>query len=197
MLPNSLTADRLSILSVYPERQRAHLLSYVSLRSTARAETSIGHTKDSFMRHQEVEDSGVKLGQKIGTLVQDSQVQLRDMVVDPWHPTTYVKEVFLDTPQLPRILENTWHVTGKEMTYLGNVTLDTDPEPEPSTALPPKQVTRQIPAAKELSGTREVVCANPAVRAGVTTSGDGCKTAIVPDRMDFSRLHGYSSRWKC
>ena len=155
VLPNSLTADRLSILSVYPERQRAHLLSYVSLRSTARAETSIGHTKDSFMRHQEVEDSGVEPGQKIGTLVQDSHVQLRDLVVDPWHPTTYVKEVFLDTPQLPRILENAWHVTGKEMTYLGNVTLDTDPEPEPSTALPPKQVTRQIPAAKELSGTRK------------------------------------------
>ena len=155
VLPNSLTADRLSILSVYPERQRVHLLSYVSLRSTARAETSIGYRKDSFIRRQEVEDSGVKPSQKIGTLVQDSHVQLRDMLVDPWHPTTYVKEVFLDTPQLPRILENAWRFTGKEMTYLGNVALDADPESELSTALLRLQVTRQIPDAKELSGTRE------------------------------------------
>ena len=153
VFPNSLTADRLSILSVYPERQRAHLLSYVSLRSTARAETSIGYRKNSFIRRQEVEDSGVEPNQKIGTLVQDSHVQLRDLLVDPWHPTTYVKEVFLD--QLPRTLENAWRVTGKEMTYLGNVALDTDWERELSTALPRVQMTRQIPSAKELSGTRE------------------------------------------
>ena len=153
VLPNSLTAARLSILSVYPERQRAHLLSYVSLRSTAPAKTSIGYKKDSFIRHQEVEDSGVEPDQKIGTLVQDSEVHLRDMLVDPWYPTAYVQEVFLDAPQLPLILENAWRVTGKEMTYLGNVAFNT--QPEPLTASLRLQVTRQIPSAKELSGARE------------------------------------------
>ena len=34
VLPNSVTADRLSILSVYPERDRAHLQSYVSVSYT-------------------------------------------------------------------------------------------------------------------------------------------------------------------
>ena len=119
VLPNSVTADQLSILSVYPDRNRAHLQSYVSVRATAHAETSIDFTKGNFIRHQETESP-----QKIGTLVQNSSIQLRGLPVEPWHPTTYVQETILDVQELPRILENAWHVTGKEMTYLGNVTLD-------------------------------------------------------------------------
>jgi hypothetical protein len=119
VLPNSVTADQLSILSVYPDRNRVHLQSYVSVRATAHAETSIDFTKGNFIRHQEAE-----YPQKIGTLVQNSSLQLRGLPVEPWYPTTYVQETFLDTQALPRILENAWHVTGKEMTYLGNVTLD-------------------------------------------------------------------------
>ena len=153
VLPNSVTADRLSILSVYPERQRAHLLSYVSVRATARAETSISYTKGSFIRHQEVEDSQFEHRQNIGTLVQDSQVQLRELLVDPWYPTTYVKEVFLDVSELPRTLENAWYVTGREMTYLGDVALGA--EPELSTTALQLQITPQIPPDKELSGKRK------------------------------------------
>ena len=119
VLPNSVTADQLSILSVYPDRNRVHLQSYVSVRATAHAETSIDFTKGNFIRHQETEHP-----QKIGTLVQNSSLQLRGLPVEPWYPTTYVQETFLDAQALPRILENAWHVTGKEMTYLGNVTLD-------------------------------------------------------------------------
>ena len=153
VLPNSITADRLSILSVYPERQRAHLLSYTSVRATTRAETSIGYTKDSFIRHQEVEDSRVEHRQKIGTLFQDSQVQLRELLVGPWYPTTYVKEVFLDVSELPRTLENAWYVTGREMTYLGNITLGA--EPELSTATPQLPITPQLLPDKELNGKRK------------------------------------------
>ena len=153
VLPNSITADQLSILSVYPERQRAHLLSYISVRATARAETSIGYTKDSFIRYQEVEDSHVEHRQKIGTLFQDSQVQLRELPVGPWYPTTYVKEVFLDVSKLPRALENAWYVTGKEMTYLGDVALDADPDL--STASLQQQMTPQIPPDTELKGKRK------------------------------------------
>ncbi|MCY3739841.1 MAG: hypothetical protein OXH00_02340 [Candidatus Poribacteria bacterium] len=150
ILPNSVTANRLSILSIYPDRNRAHLQSYVSLRATTRAETSIDLIKGSFIRHQETENP-----QKLGTLVQDSHIQLRGLPVEPWHPTTYVQETFLDTSEVPRILENAWHVIGKEMTYLGNVTLDTELEPEFSTAVLRRRVTPAMPPDKDLHGTRK------------------------------------------
>lgn len=157
--PNAVTADRLSILSVYPERQRAHLLSYVSLRAASRAETSIDFTKDTFIRHQEVEGSKGERLQKIGTLVQNSQIQLRGLSVEPWHPTTYVEEKFLafDDQQLPHILENAWRVVGKEMTYLGNVTLrnGTDLESKPPMAPLRLPITPKMPPDEALSGTRK------------------------------------------
>lgn len=153
VLPNSITADRLSILSVYPKRGRAHLQSYVSLRATARAEMSIDFTKGAFIRQQEIEDSGPEFPEKIGTLAQDLRTQLRDLFVEPWHPTTYVKETFLDTQQLPRMLENAWYVIGKEMTYLGDIALDTKPEPSKTSLR--LQVTSKMPPVEELSGTRE------------------------------------------
>ena len=163
ILPNAVTADRLSILSVYPERQRAHLLSYVSLRATSRAETSIDFTKGTFIRHQEVEETKGEPLQKIGTLVQDSPVQLRDLSVAPWHPTTFVEEKFLtlNIQQLPHTLENTWRVTGKEMTYLGNVVLraesalENPPTSESSMVRLRLQVTPKMPPDEELGGVRE------------------------------------------
>ena len=153
VLPNSVTADRLSILSVYPERGRAHLQSYVSVRVTARAEISIDFTKGTFIRQQETEASETEFPEKIGTLVQDSRTQLRDMFVEPWHPMTYVKETFLDIQQLPRMLENAWYVVGKEMTYLGDIALDAKPEPSKTSLR--LQVTPEMPPDEELSGTRE------------------------------------------
>ena len=166
--PNTVTADRLSILSVYPERQRAHLLSYVALRAASRAEMSIDFTKGTFIRHQEVEESKGERLQKIGTLVHDSHVQLRDLSVEPWHPTTYVEEKFLAldgrgevTSLLPNTLENTWRVVGKEMTYLGNVALreesglETPPTSEPSMARLRLQVTPKMPPDEALDGARK------------------------------------------
>ena len=161
--PNTVTADRLSVLSVYPERQRAHVLSYVSLRAASRAETSIDFAKGTFVRHQEVEGSSGERLQKIGTLVQDSRVQLRDLSVEPWHPTTYVEEKFftMDTQEFPSILENTWRVAGKEMTYLGSVALreasglEIDPTFDPSMAGLRLRVTPKMPPDEELDGVRK------------------------------------------
>ena len=158
--PNTVTADRLSILSVYPERQRAHLLSYVSLRAASRAETSIDFTEGTFVRHQEVEGSKGELLQKIGTLVQSSRVQLRDVSVEPWRPTTYVEEKFLalDTQRLPQTLENTWYIAGKEMTYLGKVALRNASAletSEPSMARLRLQVTPKMPPDEALAGVRK------------------------------------------
>ena len=158
--PNSVTVDRLSILSVYPERQRAHLLSYVSLRAASRAETSIDFTEGTFVRHQEVEASKGEPLQKIGTLIQGSRVQLRNVLVEPWYPTTYVEEKFLalDTQQLLNALENTWRVAGKKMTYLRNVAQRDENalESEPSRARLQLQVTPKMPPDEELDGVRQV-----------------------------------------
>ena len=161
--PNTVTADRLSILSVYPERQRAHLLSYVSLRAASRAETTIDLAKGTFVRHQGVEVSKGEFFEKIGTLIQDSRVQLRDLSVEPWHPTTYVEEKFLtlDPQKLPPTLENTWRVAGKEMTYLGSVSLreasglETHSTFDPSMARLRLRVTPKMPPDEALDGARK------------------------------------------
>ncbi len=155
IFPNNITADRLSILSIYPERQRAHLQSYVSLRATRRTETSFEFAKRTFVRQQEIGNSGNQLSHKIGTFVQDSGSQLQDLSVEPWQPTTYVEETFLDAQRLPRILENAWYVTGKEMTYLGNVPLDAKSVFEPSTGALRLRVTPKMPPNEELTGTRK------------------------------------------
>ena len=155
IFPNNITADRLSILSVYPEQQRAHLQSYVSLRATRRTETSFEFAKRTFARQQEVGNSGNQRSHKIGTFVQNSGSQLRDLSVEPWQPTTYVEETFLDAQRLPRILENAWYVTGKEMIYLGNVTLDAKSVSEPSTETLRLRVTPKMPPDEELTGTRK------------------------------------------
>ncbi len=150
ILPNNMTADQLSILSVYPEQQRAHLQSFVSIRTTARTETTIGFPNGTFIRHQETE-----LSQQIGTLRRSSEVQLQDVFVEPWHPTIYVKEAF--TEQLPVELEDAWRVTGKQITYLGDIPIHRDPKQEtkPSTERLPMHTTSRMPPDEELSDTRE------------------------------------------
>lgn len=161
--PNTVTADRLSIVSVYPERQRTHLLSYVSLRAVSRVETSVDLAKGTFVRHQEGGASKGERLRKIGTLVQDSRVRLRDLSMDPWHPTTYVEERFLalDTQQLPHTLENTWRVAGTEMVYLGNIALrealglETPPAFDPSMTQLRLRMTPKMPPDEELKGVRK------------------------------------------
>ena len=155
IFPNNITADRLSILSVYAERQRAHLQSYVSLRATRRTETSFEFAKRTFVRQQEVGNSGNQPSHKIGTFVQDSGSQLQDLSVEPWQPTTYVEETFLDAQRLPRLLENAWYVTGKEMIYLGNVALDAKSVSAPSTETLRLRVTPKMLPDEELTGTRK------------------------------------------
>jgi hypothetical protein len=163
ILPNSITADRLSILSIYPECQRGHLQSFVSIRTASRTKTSIEFPIGTFIRQQETE-----LFQKLGTLSHGSHVQLQDIFVEPWHPTTYVKETF--TQQLPVRLENAWRITEKEMTYLGNISLKmvnglwegfVTPIPKEQESFGTENrmtINRRplkIPPDKELNGTRK------------------------------------------
>lgn len=152
ILPNNIEADRLSILSVYPERQRAHLQSFVSIRTAARTKTSIRFPEGTFIRHQET-----RLSQKSGTLVQGLRVQLQDVFVEPWHPTVYVQETF--TQQLPVTLENAWRITDKNITYLGNIRLKGQEsfvtENRMTTDAKINRRPLKIPPDKELNDTRK------------------------------------------
>ena len=146
ILPNRMTADQLSILSVYPERQRAHLQSFVSIRTAAPTETTIGFPNGTFIRHQETEPP-----QRIGTLMHDSDVQLQGVSIEPWHPTIYVKEAF--TQQLPLELEDAWRVTGKQITHLGDIPLRANPKQ--GTERLSLHPTSKMPPDEELEDTRE------------------------------------------
>ena len=148
ILPGSIGADRLSILSIYAERQRGHLQSFVSIRTASRTKTSIKFPEGTFIRHQETE-----LFQKLGTLIQGSHVQLQDVSVEPWHPTTYVQEAF--TQQLPVKLENAWSVTKKEITYLGNIRLKGQEPFLTENGVTTNRRPVKIPPDKELSGIRK------------------------------------------
>ena len=152
ILPDSITADRFSILSVYPERQRAYLQSFVSIRTASRTKMSIEFPIGTFIRHQETE-----LPQKLGTLVQNSHVQLRNIFVEPWHPTVYVTETW--TQQLPIRLENAWHFKEKDITYLGNMRLKGQEPFVSGNGMPTDTRTNRrlprIPPDKELNDTRK------------------------------------------
>ena len=150
IVPNTLTADQVSVLSVYSDRQRAHLQSFVSIRTTARTETAIEFPNGTFVRHQET-----ALPERIGTLMRSSDVQLQNVFVEPWYPTTYVKEAF--TEQLPVELEDAWRVTGKQIAYFGDIPLRTDLKQgaELSTRHLPPRATPKMPPDAELNDTRE------------------------------------------
>lgn len=92
VLPNSVAADRIGILSIYPERQRAHLQRYVALRATAREETSFRMPQESFIRPLEPIERNA--GNALGTAMQAPHFQMRSAVVEPWQPRTYVEEIF-------------------------------------------------------------------------------------------------------
>ena len=151
VLPNAFTGARFSILSVYPEGQRAHLLRYVSLRTTASTETSIGFAKDTFLRRL---DTGRRV-ETIGTSVQGAAPQLNTAPMDPWSPMAFVSERLfaLEPGDLPQTLEQAWRVSGEEMTYLGDVPLGG------TITLPPAQIRRavtpKLPFDDALTGGRE------------------------------------------
>ena len=120
VLPKRITTEGFSILSIYPERQNAHLQSYVSLMTAVRTDTSIPLTPNSFIRPLRM-----KAISKPPQLSDDSTYQLREISVEPWSPSTYVMESFFayDTSQHELQLENAWQISGEEANYLGTITV--------------------------------------------------------------------------
>lgn len=107
VLPNSVVADRIGILSIYPERQRAHLQRYVALRATAREETSFRIPQESFIRPLEPIERNA--GNALGTAMQAPHFQMRSAVVEPWQPRTYVEEIFFSW-------DKAWQFDGEPVT---------------------------------------------------------------------------------
>ena len=120
VLPKKIETDRFSILSVYPEHKIAHLQSYISLRTTARGKTSIALGQNTFIRPLQNESVN-----KPSQFFQGIPFQLQEVSLEPWSPSTYVKETFfpLDTQQSQITLENAWRITGGKATLLGTITL--------------------------------------------------------------------------
>ncbi len=108
VLPNRIAADRVGIVSLYPERNRAHLQRYVALRAAAREETLMNLPQSTFIRPLEPVERAA--GSGLGTALQGTAFQVRAAVVEPWHPRTYVEEVFfswdkasIDSAHLTRV----------------------------------------------------------------------------------------------
>ena len=152
VLPKNLTADRFSILSIYPERARVHYQSYVSLRATAHTETSIALTKNTFVRPL-VSEKTAGGSTTLPKLVQGSLFQVHAAYVEPWSPSTYLKEAFLDWQQPSIKLEDTWRFIGEEaIYYLGAVTLG---ESDLWTSGTSGKIEGKMPPAEGLNAARK------------------------------------------
>ena len=124
--PNSIAAEQFSILTMYPERQRAHLQRYVALRATAREETSFRMPQGTFIRPLEPIERDADSG--IGTAIQAPDFQMRSAVVEPWYPRTYVEEVFFSW-------DKAWQFDGKPV--------------------PVDRTLKKVPPDEGLNGTRK------------------------------------------
>ena len=120
VLPKKIETGRFSILSIYPEQKNAYLQSYISLRTTARTKTSIALAQNTFIRPLRTESVA-----RPSQFFQGSPYQLQEVSLEPWSPSTYVKETIfpLDTQQSQITLENAWRIIGEEAAHLGTITL--------------------------------------------------------------------------
>ena len=103
ILPNSIAADSFSILSIYPERHRAHLQRYIAIRATRHTETSIAFDKPVLITPLTAASNEA--------FIQSSTSQLRQVALEPWHPRTYIIETFFTPQSLPTELENAYQLT--------------------------------------------------------------------------------------
>lgn len=133
--PSPVSVNRLSILSIYPSTNRAHLQTYIGIIASAIIEPSIQFQEGTFIRPltatatpplQLVEPEGAT----------DSSI-LRQAALDPWVTRAYFAETFIDflvhptgergmpTDQiehrLPYTLENAWLIGQGRYTYIGDI----------------------------------------------------------------------------
>ena len=188
VLPKKIETDKFSILSIYPERKNAHLQSYVSLRTAARTKTSISLTPNTFIRPLRIENV-VKSAQ----FSQGSTSQLRETTIEPWSPSTYVRETFfsLDTQKSPIMLENSWRIKGGKATYLGDVTLGKNNIRSPDS---PPETLKKLPPHKGLNETRNAF-AQILQREGILQYLSKLENGLTMDKAQFRTvLIGWTSQ---
>jgi len=151
VLPKNITTEQFSILSIYPQQKNAHMQSYVSLRAAARTKTTIPMSQNTFIHPLRMENTTKPAQFHFG-----SPSELREVSVEPWSPSTYIKETFfsLDTQQTPIKLENTWRITGEAAIYLGDVTLG---KSNLWVSDSPSQALKKLPSLEGLNESRKTL----------------------------------------
>ncbi|MBI1927620.1 hypothetical protein HYR99_25680, partial [Candidatus Poribacteria bacterium] len=91
-VPSSVSVNRFSILSVYAERERAHLQTYLGIIASANSETSIQFKGGAFIKPL------TPTATPPLQLVQGKDFQLRRAALDAWVTRTYFAESFIDFP---------------------------------------------------------------------------------------------------
>lgn len=142
ILPKIIQNDSLSIVSFYPEQNKAELQSFVSLRTTARINTSLKLAQDTFIRPLKTEENT-----NSPEFFQGSPFQLQEVLIEPWKPTTFVYKsiIPLNLKWSQVQIENSWRIIGDQATYIGSATLgsretwNTDSLSETVTKIPSNQ----------------------------------------------------------
>ena len=164
-----VSLNRLSILSVYAERERAHLQSYLGMIASTHLNTSIQFGSETLIRPLTPTATP-----PLQLIEARNDFQLHNTSLDAWVTQTYLAESFIDFPS-PRIqrndgyiqhnlrdvLENAWLIDKGSYTYLGSV--------PPNTAIEIKEKTRQEKWSfpQELVGTRREEFAKILVSEGL------------------------------
>ena len=149
VIPKKIEKESYSILSVYPEQNKASLISYVSLRTPIHNITSIPLKPTAFIRPLKFD--GI---QKPAKFLQGKSSQLRDVELEPWGPSTYTHQaVFAMNSQQSNIrLENTWRITGNQGKYIGMVQIENSDYSKIDT---PSEILKKLPMNRHLNGTRK------------------------------------------
>ncbi len=167
--PGWVTLNRLSILSVYAERERAHLQSYIGMIASTNLNTPIQFGAETLIRPLTPTATP-----PLQLIEARNDFQLHDTSVDAWVTQTYLAESFIDFAS-PRIqcnagyiqhhlrdaLENAWLIDRGSYTYLGSV--------PPNTAIKIREKTTQEKWSfpRELVGTRREEFAKILVSEGL------------------------------
>ncbi|MCZ6676055.1 MAG: hypothetical protein O7E52_02270 [Candidatus Poribacteria bacterium] len=154
VVPSSVSATRFSILSIYPQRARAHLQTYIGLLASASTETQIQFEGGTFIKPL-TSTAAPPLH-----LVEAKDSQLRRAALDPWVTRAYIAESFIDFPirgpgwhltqqqgagrttgvqiqhHLSTELENVWLIDEGEYTYFASIPPDTRAEAKDSSQAP-------------------------------------------------------------
>ena len=104
-VPSAVSVRQLSVLSVFPDRDRAHLQSYIGLIGSTNIKVPVDFGKNAFVQQLTgIASSPIEL-------IWDNTTRLNSMNVGPWFVSSYLIESFIDLQFVgPPKLENEFNV---------------------------------------------------------------------------------------